>query len=186
MRKILIIALMAITTLSSAQGHLKFKGVEINGNLKTFVANLEKKGCQPVENFLGISFIKADFAGAEMFVYPQVTSQSQTVYAVVAGTSMYKERVSMMAQYNELKDLLSYKYGDGTETTIADGYYKNNICDLERGNAQNTLLFETDNGKIYLYIHESEYESIEAGSVNVQYIDKINEELKMKESAMDI
>lgn len=186
MRKILIIALMAITTLSSAQEHLRFKGVEINGTFKAFVANLQKKGCQAGENIFGTFIIKADFTGAEMFVYPLVTSQSQTVYAVVAGTAMYKEEVSLMAQYNELKSLLTQKYGEGVETTIADGYYKNSINDLERGNAHNAILFQTEKGKIYLYIHESGYQSIEAGSVNVQYIDKINEELKMKESAMDI
>ena len=186
LRRSILVVLLATAMLSNAQEHLKFKGVEINGNLKTFVANLEKKGCESGENIFGVFMIKADFAGAEMFVFPQVTSQSQTVYAVVAGTAMYKEEVSLMAQYNELKSLLMQKYGEGVETTIADGYYKNSINDLERGNAHNAILFQTEKGKIYLYIHESGYQSIEAGSVNVQYIDKINEGLKMKESAMDI
>lgn len=186
LRKSILVVLLATAMLSYAQGHLKFKGVEINGNLKTFVANLEKKGCESGENILGVFMIKADFAGAEMFVFPQVTSQSQTVYAVVAGTSMYKEKVSMLAQYNELKDLLTSKYGEGKETTIADGYYKNEINRLERGNARNTILFETVNGKIYLYIHESAYQSLEAGSVNIQYIDSANEQLRLQEASNDI
>lgn len=132
MKKLLIIALLAFTTTINAQGHLKFKGVEINGTFKTFVANLEKRGCQSGENIFGTFLIKADFAGLEMMVYPQTTSQSQTVYAVVAGTSKIEEAVSVRAQYNELKSLLTQKYGEGIETTIADGYYRNSINELER------------------------------------------------------
>lgn len=185
MRKILIIALLAIATIVNAQGHLKFKGVEINGSFKTFVANLEKRGCQSGENLFGTFLIKADFAGLEMMVYPQTTSQSQTVYAVVAGTSGIKEEVSLKAQYDELKNLLTQKYGEGEVTTIADGWYRNSINVLDRGNAHKPLLFEAENGKIYLYIHKSDSYS-EAGSINIQYIDSANEQLRLREANTDI
>lgn len=185
MKKIVIIALLAITTIANAQGHLKFKGVEINGTFKTFVANLEKRGCESGENFYGMFLIKADFAGIPMMVYPQTTSQTQTVYAVVAGTGGIKEEVSLKAQYDELKNLLAQKYGEGTVTTIADGWYRNSINVLERGNAHKPLLFEAENGKIYLYIHKSDRYN-EAGSVNIQYIDKANDQLRLREANTDI
>ena len=185
MRKLVIIALLAITTFANAQSHLKFKGVEINGTLKTFVANLEKRGCESGENFYGMFLIKADFAGIPMMVYPQTTSQSQTVYAVVAGTSKIEEAVSVRAQYNELKSLLTQKYGEGIETTIADGYYRNSINKLERGNATKALLYETDNGKIYLYIHKF-YSTDGDSSINIQYIDKANDQLRLREANTDI
>ena len=168
-----------------AEGHMKFKGVEINGTLKSFVANMEKRGCESGENILGVSLIKANFAGIEMMVYPQTTSQSQTVYAVVAGTSKINEKVSLNAQYDELKALLIQKYGAGKEITIADGWYRNSINVLERGNTQQALLFETDNGKIYLYIHKfNSYD--ETSSINVQYIDKANDQLRLREANTDI
>ena len=185
MRKLVIIALLAITTIANAQGHLKFKGVEINGTFKTFVANLEKRGCESGENLYGMFLIKADFAGIPMMVYPQTTSQSQTVYAVVAGTSKIEEEVSVYAQYNELKSLLTQKYREGIETTIADGYYRNSINVLERGNATKALLFETENGKIFLYIHKF-HSYDEDASINIQYIDKANEQLRLREANSDI
>lgn len=184
MKKLLVIALLAITTTANAQGHLTFKGVEINGTLKTFVTNLEKRICQSDEDIYFIP-IKADFAGVEMLVYPQTTSQSQTVYAVVAGTDGIKEEVSLKAQYDELKNLLAQKYGKGKVITLADGWYRNSINKLERGNANNALLFEAETGKIYLYIHKSDRYG-EVGSINIQYIDKANEQLKLQEANTDI
>ena len=118
---------------SYAQVHLKFKGVEIDGNYQIFVGSLLRKGCERGENAYGISLIKANFAGIEMMVYPQTTSQSKTVYAVVAGTEEIEELASMRAQYDELKNLLSQKYGAGVETTISDGWYRNSINKLVRG-----------------------------------------------------
>ena len=185
MKKLLIIALLAITTIANAQDHLMFKGVEINGTFKTFVANLEKRGCKSGENFFGTFLIKADFAGVEMLVYPQTTSQSQTVYAVVAGTDGIKEEVSLKAQYDELKNLLAQKYGEGEVATLSDGWYRNSINKLERGNANKALLFETETGKIYLYIHKSDRYG-EVGSINIQYIDKANEQLRLREANTDI
>lgn len=185
MRKLVIIALLAITTIANAQGHLKFKGVDINGTFNSFVANLERHGCESGENMYGMFLIKADFAGVPMMVYPQTTSQTQTVYAVVAGTSGIKEEASLNAQYNELKNLLTQKYGAGKSTTIADGWYRNSINKLERGNANKALLFEAETGKIYLYIHKSDRYG-EVGSINIQYIDKVNEELRLREANTDI
>ena len=186
MKKLLIIALLAITTIANAQNHLQFKGVEIDRSYNTFVSLLEFHGCQTGTNKFGTFLIRADFAGIEMYVYPQTTSQSGTVYAVVAGTSMIKEWVSLNAQYNELKNLLTQKYGRGKSTSIPDGYYRNSANILERGNVHKPLLFETENGKIYLYIHKSEYQLIEAGSINIQYIDRANEQLKLQEANTDI
>ena len=185
MRKILLSVMIFVAFVANAQGHLKFKGVEINGSFKTFVANLEKRGCESGENFFGTFLVKADFAGIPMMVYPQVTSQTQTVYAVVAGTSKIEEEVSLNAQYNELKNLLSQKYGDGVKTTIADGYFRNAINVLERGNATKALLFESELGRIYLYIHKFNTYN-EDGSVTIQYIDKANEQLRLREANTDI
>ena len=186
MRKLVIIALLAITTIANAQDHLQFKGVEIDGSYNTFVSFLEFHGCQTGTNKYGRFLIRADFAGIEMYVYPQTTSQTGTVYAVVSGTSMIKEWVSLNAQYDELKNLLTQKYGKGKSTSIPDGYHRNSANVLERGNVYKPLIFESANGKIYLYIHKSEYQSIEAGSINIQYIDKANEQLRLQEANTDI
>lgn len=182
MKKVLVVMMVLLVNMANAQEHLRFKGAQINGSFDTFVTELEKRGCKSGENIFGTFLIKADFAGLEMLVYPLTTSQTKTVYAVVAGTDKIEEKVSLIAQYNELKNLLTQKYGEGKETTLPDGWYRNIINDIERGNACSSLLFENDKGRIYLYIHEENFKS----SINVQYIDKINEQLKIKESQMDI
>ena len=127
MKKILVAIVALLVNMANAQEYHRFKGVEINGSFDTFVTELEKRGCTVDENILGTFIIQADFAGLEMFVYPLTTSQTKTVYAVVAGTAEIQEKVSLMAQYNELKNLLAQKYGEGKETILPDGWYINTM-----------------------------------------------------------
>lgn len=185
MKKCFIALFMVVALLANAQEHLTFKGVEINGSAVDFISNLTKKGCKAEDYFTEIK-VTANFAGLEVQVYLQTTSQSQTVYSVTACSSAFKEEAVMNAQYDELKGLLSNKYGEGKVTTLKDGYFLNVVGEPEKGVAYKPLLFETEKGKIYLYVHKSDQTFLEAGSINIMYVDRINEQLKMAEANMDI
>ena len=185
MRKIFLIILVAVSLIINAQEHLKLKGVEINGSYKSFRNELSMHGCSYGTNMYDFFMIKGNFAGEEMFFYPQVTSRSEIVYAVYVCSSSYYEKSTLYARYDYLDNLLSQKYGDGIYTEMGKGYYRNLYGSLVDGKASNTLVYEIDNGRIYLYIHKSD-SSLDAGEVNLLYVDKNNEQLLFQESNTDI
>lgn len=185
MKKLLVIALLVISTIANSQEHLKIKGVEINGSFDNFVYELSTHGCSYGTNMHGFFMIKGEFAGEEMFFFPQVSS-SGNVYSVVVCSSSYKERSALNARYRELYQLLSQKYGNSKRTRIENGYYRNLYGPLVDGKASKAEVFESVNGLIYLYLYKSDYPSIEAGQVNMIYIDKANEQLKLREANSDI
>ena len=177
---ILAAAVVAISTM--AEGHMKFKGVEINGTQTQFVSQLSKRGCEVGTTILGVDMIKADFAGIDMLVYPLTTSQTKIVYAVIASTRKIEDAASCKAQYNSLKKLMTEKYGEGENIVLEDGYFVNSIGDFERGGVSNSLSFTNPNGSIILYIHKD----FNSANVVVEYLDKTNDALRAKEANDDI
>lgn len=183
MRRLLITLAAAVMAVGAmAEGHLKFKGVEINGTQTQFVSQLSKRGCEVGSNFAGVDMIKVDFAGVAMLVHPLTTSQTKIVYAVVASTRYIDDEVSCMAQYNSLKQLMTEKYGEGVDITLEDGYYANSIGAFERGSTSQSISFSAPNGVIILYLHK---ESI-GTNVVVEYLDDVNDSLRKKEANDDI
>ena len=183
MKKIFLLCTVVLMTMSMmAEGHLKFKGVEINGTQTQFIAQLAKRGCATGTNGYGIDVIKADFAGVNMFVHPLTTSQTKIVYAVIASTTKIDDEASFMAQYNSLKQLMTEKYGEGTSITLDDGYYANSIGYFERGEVFSPIAFTTQEGKIILYLHRDSFRA----NVVVEYLDNTNDILRRKEANDDI
>lgn len=178
-------ALFAANVMS--EGHLKFKDVEINGTYNEFIIALTKHGCQTVQNAEGNAISRGSFAGIEMYIIPQITSQTKKVCGVVASSDAQKEWSPVNAQYTELKSMLSRKYGTGQYLqNLKDGCYISADNKIERGNAQNAVLFETDNGKIVLYIHRFAFPENGSWALVVWYIDNANYIIKNQEANLDI
>lgn len=183
MKRLFILIVAAMMTVSMmAEGHMKFKGVEIDGTRTQFVSQLSKKGCEVGVNYIGVEMIQADFAGLNMLVCPLTTSQTQAVYAVIASTRYIDDKASSLAQYNSLKKLMTEKYGEGQYVSMEDGYYANSIGVFERGNASNAIFFVTSNGSIILYQHKETLGT----NVVVEYIDNTNDSLRKEEASDDI
>ena len=186
MRKLFVLLAAAVMAVSMmAQEHLQIKGVDINGSYGDFVYELSTHGCSYGVNMHGFPMIKGEFAGAEMFFFPQQTS-SGIVYSVIVCSSSYKEISSLNGRYKELEQLLKQKYGKGKKAKIEKGYYRNMYGPLVDGKASNALVFENEIGTIYLYIHKCDYQTVQAGEVNMIYVDKANEQLLLQEANMDI
>ena len=182
-RLFFILAAVVMNVSMMAEGHIKFKGVEINGTKEQITAQLGKQGCDIFLDLVGTPYIKADFAGLEMYVALLTTSQSKTVYAIVASTLSISERASFIAQYNTLKQLLDNKYGMGKEVVLEDGYYASSRYSIDRGNADKAVLYDALNGTILLYVHG---DRVRNGNIVVEYIDNANKALKDKEANDDI
>ncbi len=185
MRKIFLTLMLTAAFFINAQEHLKIKGVEINGSFDNFVYELSNHGCSYGTNMHGFFMIKGEFAGVEMFFFPQVSS-SGNVYSVVVCSSSYNERSALNARYSELHQLLMQKYGNSKRVKIENGYYRNLYGPLVDGKASKAEVFESVNGLIYLYLHKSDYPTIEAGQVNMIYVDKANDQLRLREANSDI
>lgn len=175
-------AAAAVAVSVMAEGHMKFKGVEINGSKAQFVSQLERRGCMSGKNGFAVEVIEADFAGVAMYVLPLTTSQTKTIYAVVASTTRIEDKAAVKAQYNSLKKLMDDKYGNGQEVALEDGYYVNLIGDFERGNANEAIKYTAAEGSIVLYTHEATL----GYNVVVEYHDKANNALRQKEANEDI
>ena len=83
-RLFFILAAVMMTASVMAEGHLKLKGVEIDGTIETLRDNFCRIGCQRSFNGVNEPIITTNIAGLEVIAYPLVTSQSQTVYSLVA------------------------------------------------------------------------------------------------------
>ena len=182
---ILATAIMAVSAM--AEGHMKFKDVEIDGTYDAFLSALTKHGCMTIQNAEGASVSRGNFAGVEMTIIPQTTSQTKKVYGVVASTDTQKEWGSINAQYSELKSLLTKRYGNGQWlSNKKEGYCISEKYKIERGNIQSAILFETESGKIIMYMHRTTPQDIETGTLVVWYIDNANYEIWMQEANLDL
>ena len=184
-RLFFILAAVMMTASVMAEGHLKVKGVEIDGSVDTFGGKFREKGCDFTFTADHQPLILANIAGLDVMAYPLMTSQSQTVYSMVACSFYTYEEDFLRAQYNELQDLLAQKYGKEQEITIPVSYYPDPQGILVRGNATKALCYENNLGKIYMYMHlDEDYSG--AWSITLHYIDKANEQLRLKEASDDI
>lgn len=117
MKKLILLA-MCLFTMSFAfsQSHIKFMGVEVNGQVSTVEQRLTTKGFSKTKD----DMYKGKFSGYDVKLKLQKTVKSKTVYAVTIqfGADMTKEDMIEMA--NSLKE----KYSEGVpfENTEDDAY----------------------------------------------------------------
>ena len=60
-----------------AEGHMKFKGVEIDGTPKEFVQKMKNKGFTYVKNDEGTELMMGDFAGEKNCIIGIVSSNNK-------------------------------------------------------------------------------------------------------------
>lgn len=161
MRKLFLLTLtIAISISMMAQApHMKFKGLEINGNYKTFAQNLVKQGFKIVESADdGIVLIGNFMAHPETMtiVYPDPKTKNVTMVAAFIETdgnwiSMEKEFLSTVETYKQ-------KYGDPAEYSTRFNVDEEDLSDawkkmyLQDGRCEYVARFETAEGVIGITI----------------------------------
>ncbi|MBO7202157.1 MAG: hypothetical protein IIW13_04155 [Paludibacteraceae bacterium] len=180
MKKILIsICLTLATLVSVAQNseHLKFKGVPINGTLSEFVKKMQNAGFSFIGNEDGTSFLRGDFAGFKGCIIGVSTIKNVNVVNSIGVIFPMRETWSdLESDYNQLKSMLTQKYGEPANVieTFQGLLINSNddkLRDLEYDRCTYQTTFETKNGDIQL--------SLEKGDsfqyfVLLKYFDKIN------------
>jgi hypothetical protein len=181
MKKLFIMMLLcAISICVSAQEHLTFKGIPIEGNLTTFVEKLKANGFKLTEMDGDGAIMEGYFSGDTRTILIYASKISKKVYQVIAILEKSNSWSTLKSTYDEFKSSLTTKYGNGVSYEYfsspyeaGDGY---EMSALRLDKCTYATSFNILCGKIRLMIS-----SVGGGSVVVAYTDKVNEELSEKE-----
>ena len=203
MKRLLSILLVAIAMIScSESNHLEFKGIPIDGSLKSFCKKL--KGFKTISIEGNTAALQGTLAGKDIDLYVYSTPISNNVYAVSAVFTFEKEDgivdmlisdretlwQSLESNYCELKSMLTAKYGmpEICDETLPVPYSANQeLLALMTNNLLYRSVFEEDKGSITLQmVHQQESLFSHSYGLVVWYEDKINSSLKDKEEMDDL
>lgn len=170
-----------------AEGHLKFKGIEINGTPKEFVQKLTEKGCTFLLEQDGISMLTGEFASFKNCEIGVLAFDDMVTKVAVMLPGDVDSWSILNAQYTNLKEMLTQKYGkpyiDLDEWQGYGGKPKDdNSCmhELRMNRAKIACGFQTENGSIELMMFSM------SGNCRVMltYTNKVNQKTIM-DSAME-
>lgn len=172
-----ILVSIACSGIAQESGHLKFKGISMEGSLQSFVNKLKDKGLTYLSTKDGVATLKGEFAATsncQIFVskMPDVDKVNK-VLVIFPGHETWK---SLSNQYENLKEMLTEKYGEPDvlekfrEYVGSEGLKFRAIYDNE---ADYISEFHTSNGSIQLSMTKS---ATLKCSVYIRYIDESNEQ----------
>lgn len=172
-----------------AQQHLSFKGVPIDGTLKSYTDAMVKAGFHYEGTQDGTALLTGDFAGYKGCTILVLTQKnSDNVCSIAVSFPEHDTWKSLQSNYENLKSMLIKKYGDPIESTEN---FTTNIYDYDNYFVMEAIReekfdwhanFETESGIISLTL--SEGKQYGTGTVLLLYIDKANSE-KVRNAAMD-
>ena len=172
-----------------AQQHLSFKGVPINGTLKSYTDAMVKAGFHYELTQDGTALLTGDFAGYKGCTVGVSTLKNLDVVSRIAVLFPEKETWSaVLGDYEHLKNMLTVKYGTPSDSqekfTGYIGDYDNSfVMDaLKDGEYVWYTTFTTELGDIELSIMSGT--KYNTAMVRLSYYDKANSE-KVRSAAMD-
>ena len=176
MKKIFLAIILFAATLVNAQGHMTFKGIEINGSLQDVAKQLESKGFTKVSIEKDVASFVGTFTGQNVLIGAYATPISKTVSRIAVIYPEGGDSWTILSnQYEGLKERLTSKYGEPDEVTEKFDYpYSTSSYPLlafEMEKALYRTRFKTENGGVTLSIIH--YQT--ATAVCLLYWDKENE-----------
>lgn len=168
--------------------HMTFKGVPIDGTLNEYVSKMKQSGFALIGTEDGVAMLKGDFAAYKGCIIGVATLKGKDLVSKI--TVIFPEQEawsSLSSNYYNLKELLTEKYGEPSETVEKfdtysepdDDYAKMHAVGMDRCKYFTT--FELENGSIQLSIENAGFSS---SFVMLSYYDKINSE-KIRQKAID-
>lgn len=111
-KHLFLLILPLLMTAATAQEHLTFKGIPIDGSLKTFTRQLQDKGYRLMSSNDGVSTLSGDFAGYKhCTLIAAAEKKNDTVNAVSVMFPAYEQWNLLDSCYTDLHRMLIYKYG---------------------------------------------------------------------------
>ena len=176
-------------TKSDSSKHLTFKGVPIDGTLNEYVLKMKKSGFTHTGTKDGIALLKGDFASYKNCIVGVSTLKQKDLVSKIAV--MFPDRdtwSSLSSNYFNLKELLTEKYGDLSESVEEFQSYTpeddgSKMIQVNLGACKYYTTYETAKGTIQLSI---EYDGVTRCFVKLAYFDKINSEAVKKQALDDL
>ncbi|MCF0174619.1 MAG: hypothetical protein HUJ95_04680 [Bacteroidales bacterium] len=112
-KKIIFFLVFLFLSISiSAQEHLSFKNIPIDGNITDFVAKLKEQGFTVKENFKNSVILNGPFAGYDdCTIFVLFSTSSETVWKVSATLPHRSSWLSTLSMYQDFKEEYIKKYG---------------------------------------------------------------------------
>lgn len=185
MKAILTSLFFTLTVLTSlAQGkadptdHLVFKGVPIDGTLNDYISKLKKSGFSHLGTEKGIAMLEGDFAAYKNCIVGVATLKQKDLVSKI--TVIFPEQdtwSSLSSNYFSLKELLTEKYGEPSEsvedfqTSIQPEDDSDKMYQVEFDRCKYSTTYESEKGSIELLI---DHDGVISSFVRLSYFDKIN------------
>lgn len=180
---VLFFAFLFTATCCFAEGHLLFKGMEIDGNISQFTRKLEAQGFQKVytTDEGDACMLKGNFAGFnECSVAILSTPNEHIVWKVAVYLPAQTSWYALETRYEEFKRSLEEKYGkpDFDSHYFNSPYYEGDGYELQALNSDKCNYmagFGAGNGVVYIELDGAGYGK---GEVRISYEDDANKALK--------
>lgn len=177
MKIFIILSIVVLSTACSSNGHLKFLGIPINGDLKSFTEALKKKGYQeaPVDGKDQMKFT-GKFLEKDCEVYLFATDKSKTPYMVRVDFPK-ESHDSVKYSYERLKNHCASILGPG-----ASKYQQFNNSSRFLFNEPKRVI-DPKNGDYTRYLSRrgSVFLEVKFDYLSITYQDKKNGELSVAE-----
>ncbi len=186
---IAFLALIVTSVFSaSAQDHLAFKGIPIDGKSSDFVAKLVGKGFAKVQEPGDGIWLTGTFTGKDCTLVVESSIISHTVNSVYVLFDDEKDWAAIKRAYTTIKEGLAIKYGFPTivkeefRSPYKDGDGHAYLA-FKNGDADWQSIFETELGTISLYIREQGWNNL---SLIIKYEDTSNSAKAVSELTADL
>ena len=166
----------------TAQEHLTFKGIPIDGKLSTFINKLKSQGFSEKYTQEYSAILNGKFSGENCEVAVYASQNTKTVYKVVVVVEESNSWSSLKFTYKEFKSLLTSKYGKGSSyENFTSPYYDGDGYEMTALRTNRCTYFteyNTNSGNISLIIGH-----LDEGAILLYYSDKFNSELAVQEES---
>lgn len=192
MKKTILFLVLVLTTYTCfAEGHITFKGIEIDGSLLEFTQKLEEKGFTKVYTADDQSgcVLKGSFAGFDDCDVAVISTKNENiVWKVVVYLPDQTSWYALKSRYNDYKSSLIDKYGSPSNDFhfFSKPYYEGDgyeLQALQNNKCHYAVYFQTTEGVICAEIGSAGYGK---GNIQIKYEDAINSNLNSsnKKNAM--
>ena len=181
-RFLLTIICVVAVILVYAEGKMTFKGIDIDGDLPSFVDKLEMQGFVMQDMRDDCAIMSGTFTAEDVKLYIHATPISKTVYGV---SVIYKPQDSWPHQESHYKNLaksLKTKYGEPVEDVWDVGAIGPQSS-LKDGYSTAKMGFRCDNGGVGISIEKTLHYDV---STRIFYWDKENDTKNKAEVESDL
>ena len=188
MKRILIIMTMSLIMIGAyAQEHLSFKGIPVEGSMKSFCIKLDSKGFTAIDSQGSLTLFTGEFIGRNVSVGVMSTNDGKNVFSVGVLFLASDDWQSLVKEYNYYKNLYERKYGKPLsciENNPAQGDSNAALMgEVHNGTAEYVSIWKIADGSIVLKIVKSNFYE---GQVMISYINNENIESVLKQDMDDI